>query len=89
MHKGAVLHDCPFFYVTFLCQPGKRKGRSNDHPFHIENSTSATLRSLLRFLGEQLADDLINNLISQRPDFVLGLGLNRMLYQDGLVLRHS
>ncbi len=73
MHEGAVLHDCPFFYVNPIS----------------EYSTSATLRSLLRFLREQLADDLINNLISQRPDFVFGLGLNRMLDQDGLVLRHS
>ncbi len=74
--------------------PACTKGQSYRLPLFLcqtysEYTNSATLRSLLRFLGEQLADDLINNLISQRPDFVLGLGLNRMLDQYGLVLRHS
>ena len=48
-------------------------------------------RSLCRLLFsviEQLADNLVNDLIRQGSDFVLGLGLNRMLNQNRLILRH-
>lgn len=47
------------------------------------------LRRLLHFLFEQLTNDLINDLIRKRTDFVLGLRLNRMLNKDRLVLRHA
>ena len=37
---------------------------------------------------EELADNLVNDLIRQSSDFVLGLGLNRVRDQDRLILRH-
>ena len=37
---------------------------------------------------EQLADNLVNDLIRQGSDFILGLGLNRMRHQNRLILRH-
>ena len=39
-------------------------------------------------MSEQLADNLVNDLIRQGSDFILGLGLNRMRHQNRLILRH-
>ncbi len=40
------------------------------------------------FVFEQLADNLVNDLIRQGSDFVLGLGLNRVRNQNRLILTH-
>ncbi len=47
------------------------------------------LRSLLLFLSQQLADDLIDDLIGQRPDLIFGLWLDWMFDEDRLVLGHA
>ena len=44
---------------------------------------------LLLFLFQQLASNLVNNLVGQHADFILELGLNRMRDQNGLILRHT
>ena len=43
----------------------------------------------LRFLLEQLANDLINHLIGECADFFLRLWLDGMLNQNRFVLRHA
>ena len=47
-----------------------------------------SLRRLLLFVFEQLADNLVNDLIRQSSDFGLGLRLNRMRNQNRLILSH-
>ena len=47
-----------------------------------------SLRRLLLFVFEQLADDLVNDLVRQSSDFGLGLRLNRMRNQNRLILSH-
>lgn len=47
------------------------------------------LRRLLHFLLQQFGDDLIDDLIGQRSHFLLGFGLDGMLDENRLVLRHA
>ncbi len=65
--------DCLFFYANSAL---------------LQLFGEHSLRGLLFFLFEQLADDLVNDLVCQSSDFVLGLGLNRMCNQNRLILGH-
>jgi len=56
---------------------------------HSVERQGGYLRRLPHSLFQQLGDDLVNHLIGQRPHFVLRLGLDRVLYQDRLILRHA
>jgi len=46
------------------------------------------LGRLLHSLFQQPGNDLIDDLIGQRPHLVLRLGLDGMLHENRLVLRH-
>jgi len=54
-----------------------------------EKKGVARLRRLLHFLFQQLGNDLADHLISQRLHLIRELRLDRVWYQDWLVLRHS
>ena len=54
-----------------------------------EKKGVARLRCLLHFLFQQLSNDLVDHLIGQRPHLIRELRLDRVRYQNWLVLRHS
>ena len=53
------------------------------------NLYNELLGSLLYFVFQQLGNDLINDLIGQRPDLIFRLWLDWMFDEDRLVLRHT
>jgi len=54
-----------------------------------DGTAGVSLRRLLHFLFQQFGDDLVDDLIGQRPHFLLGLRLDGVLYENRLVLRHA
>ncbi len=56
------------------------------HQPSLQDEKAERLRRLLRFLFQQLGDDLLDDLISKCADFVWGLWLDRMGNKDWFVL---
>ena len=52
-------------------------------------SSRIRLGGLLYLVSEQLGDDLVNDLVGQGADLVPGFGLNGMLNENRLVVRHA
>ena len=66
----------------------RKKGSQAGLPLH-ECRKAVELRRLLRFLAEEFGDDLVNDLIDQRANFIRRFGLNRVSDENWFILRQS